>query len=259
MADNTNLNEERPLDHIPADGGFTAIFRTIACVGDSLSSGEFEAAAPDGSSTYHDMYEYSWGQFIARMCGSKVYNFSRGGMTARTYCNSFADEMDYWNPKYASQAYIIALGVNDIGYEKGEVGSTNDIDLNDWHNNTRNFAGYMGEIMQRLREIQPRAKFFLLTMPRENEGDEMRQRKEDHRRFLYELAELFGNTYVIDLFRDAPVYDEAFKKQYYLRGHMNPMGYLQTAKTVAAYIDYIIRKNPDDFREVGFIGTDLHG
>ena len=165
------------------------------------------------------------------MCGSKVYNFSRGGMTARTYCNSFADEMDYWNPKYASQAYIIALGVNDIGYEKGEVGSTKDIDLNDWHNNTRNFAGYMGEIMQRLREIQPRAKFFLLTMPRENEGDEMRQRKEDHRRFLYELAELFGNTYVIDLFRDAPVYDEAFKKQYYLRGHMNPMGYLQTAKT----------------------------
>ena len=64
---------------------------------------------------------------------------------------------------------------------------------------------------------------------------------------------------MIDLFRDAPVYDEAFKKQYYLRGHMNPMGYLQTAKTVAAYIDYIIRKNPDDFREVGFIGTDLHG
>ncbi len=26
-----------------------------------------------------------------------------------------------------------------------------------------------------------------------------------------------------------------------------------------ACIDYIIRKNPDDFREVGFIGTDLHG
>lgn len=73
---------EKPLDNIPPDGGYTAIFRTVACIGDSLSSGEFEAAAEKGSS-YHDMYEYSWGQFMARMCGSRVFNMSRGGMTAK--------------------------------------------------------------------------------------------------------------------------------------------------------------------------------
>ena len=33
---------EKPLDRIPQNGGFAAIFRTIACVGDSLSSGEFQ-------------------------------------------------------------------------------------------------------------------------------------------------------------------------------------------------------------------------
>lgn len=43
-----------------------------------------------------------------------------------------------------------------------------------------------------------------------------------------------------------------------MRGHMNPAGYLLTAKMTAAYIDYIIRHNMRDFREVGFIGTDLH-
>ena len=73
---------EKPLDNIPEDGGFSAIFRTIACIGDSLSSGEFESRNPDGSRGYHDMFEYSWGQFIARQIGAKVYNFSRGGMTA---------------------------------------------------------------------------------------------------------------------------------------------------------------------------------
>ena len=62
----------------------TADTRTVACIGDSLSSGEFEAAAEKGSS-YPDMYEYSWGQFMARMCGCKVYNMSRGGMTAKEY------------------------------------------------------------------------------------------------------------------------------------------------------------------------------
>ena len=101
----SNQNE-KPLDRIVSDGGFTAIFRTICCVGDSLSSGEFESLNADGSHGYHDMYEYSWGQYLARMCGSRVYNFSRGGMSAKWYCETFADENDFWNPKYASQAYI---------------------------------------------------------------------------------------------------------------------------------------------------------
>ena len=39
---------------------------------------------------------------------------------------------------------------------------------------------------------------------------------------------------------------------------MNPQGYLLTAKMTAAYIDYIIRHNMRDFKETGFIGTDLH-
>ena len=75
---------EKPLDKLDPTGGFTAIFRTIGCIGDSLSSGEFEGTDPEtGGKTYHDTFEYSWGQFLARMTGSRVWNFSRGGMTAR--------------------------------------------------------------------------------------------------------------------------------------------------------------------------------
>ena len=82
---------EKPLDRLVSDGGFCAIFRTIACIGDSLASGEFESKDQDGNKKYHDIYEYSWGQFLGRSCGSKVYNFSRGGMTAKEYIESFAD------------------------------------------------------------------------------------------------------------------------------------------------------------------------
>ena len=74
---------EKPLDRIVTDGGFCSIFRTIACIGDSLSSGEFESKDESGNTRYHDFYDYSWGQFLARSTGSKVYNFSRGGMTAK--------------------------------------------------------------------------------------------------------------------------------------------------------------------------------
>lgn len=252
------IENEKPLDNLLIDGGYTAIFRTICCIGDSLASGEFEAAGSDGNSTYHDMFEYSWGQFIARMCGSKVYNFSRGGMTASEYCESFAQDNDFWNPEYASQAYIIALGVNDILGQNQEIGSIDDVDFNDWRNNKKNFAGYYAQIIQRLKVIQPRAKFFLMTMPDEGSNDSRIADKETHSTLLYDFAEKFDNTYVIDLLKYAPTYDDKFKEKFYMRGHLNPMGYLLTAKMTASYIDYIIRHNIDDFKEVGFIGTDLH-
>jgi hypothetical protein len=38
---------------------------------------------------------------------------------------------------------------------------------------------------------------------------------------------------------------------------MTPMGYVLIARMVESYVDYIIRHNPEDFNQVGFIGTDL--
>ena len=87
---------EKPLDKMVSDGGFCGIFRTIACVGDSLSSGEFEVKLQNGTA-YLDMFDYSWGQYIARAAGCKVYNFSRGGMTAKEYCDGYAAAMSFWN------------------------------------------------------------------------------------------------------------------------------------------------------------------
>ena len=72
------------------------------------------------------------------------------------------------------------------------------------------------------------------------------------------MAELFDYTYVLDLRKYAPEYDAEFKRNFYLGGHMNPAGYMLTAKMVMSYIDYLIRHNPEDFAQVGFIGTGHH-
>ena len=102
---------EKPLERLLPDGGFCGIFRTIGCIGDSLSSGEFQTRRSEDAFRYTDMFEYSWGQFMARTIGSKVYNFSKGGMTAKNYVTKFAEEKGFWDPELACQAYIIALGV----------------------------------------------------------------------------------------------------------------------------------------------------
>lgn len=249
---------ENPLDRIVEDGGFTAIFRTICCIGDSFSSGEFETLNNDGTHGYHDVFEYAWGQYLARLCGSKVYNLSRGGMTAKEFCDSFAEANGFWDPCYASQAYILALGVNDLLGENPVLGSINDVDFSDYKNNGKSFAGYYAEIIQRMKIIQPRAKFFLMTIPSDGEKDEKADIKEAHARLLYEFAEKFDNTYMIDLLKYAPQYDDAFRNRFFLLGHMSPAGYYLTAKMVCSYIDYIIRHNQEEFKEVGFIRTTLH-
>lgn len=251
---------EKPLDRIVTDGGFCAIFRTIACIGDSLSSGEFESMNSEGAKGYHDFYEYSWGQFIGRSCGSKVYNFSRGGMTAKEYMESFADAQGFWDKDKLAQAYIIALGVNDVTrHLRGEIelGSMSDIDTLDYRNNAKTFIGYYAQIIQRIKELQPRAKIFLVAPPKGETEDVQTQKFGIVRDLLQQLTTVFNRTYLVDLYEYYPQQTKEFSERFWL-GHMTPMGYVLTARIIESYIDYIIRKNPKDFNQVGFIGTDLY-
>ena len=252
---NISSPEEKPLENLVCDGGFCGILRTVGCVGDSLSSGEFETIDKEGGRHYYDIFDYSWGQFMERAAGITVYNFSRGGMSARQYMESFADEKDFWNPEKRCKAYIIALGVNDLLNNHETVGTINDICKEDYRKNNPTFAGHYAMIVQRLKEISPDAKFFFMTMPEENNRREIEELKGAHAKLMYDLAEFFENAYVIDLKKYAPVYDKDFKEKFYLNGHLNACGYALTAKMVLSYIDYIIRHHFDDFREIGLVNT----
>ena len=249
------LKKENPLKRMVVDGGYCAIFRTIACIGDSLSSGEFDFIDPNGKGSGVDLYEYSWGQFLARDTGAKVYNFSQGGMTAKDYVQWYANDNGFWDNDKLAQAYIIALGVNDIINRNMEVGSVDDIEKDDCQSGKETFARYYGRIIQKIKQIQPRAKIFLVSMPKD--VPENNEKKRRHRDLLQEMTLFFDKTYLIDLFEDAPEYDVEFKKTFFSGGHMAPTGYLLTAKMIESYIDYIIRSRPEEFNEVGFIGTDL--
>ena len=243
-------SDEKPLDNIVTDGGMCGIFRCMGFIGDSLSSGEFEIVEEGKDKIYLDCFQYSWGQYIGRAAGLKARNFSRGGMTASEYWNSFADANDFWNEDLICQAYVIALGVNDVVNAGQEAGSASDINKDDYNLNRETFAGYYARIIQRLKKMNPDAKFFLVTLPRERHS---RERAEKASAAIRELAEYFDNTYLIDLEKYAPEYDEEFRRNFFLEGHMNPAGYLLTGKMIASYIDWIIRNNPEDFHKVGLI------
>lgn len=253
---------EKPLDRPVVDGGYSGILRKVGCIGDSLSSGLFETIDPDGTRRYLDLFYYSWGQIFARMSGNEVLNFSRGGMSAKYY-EPFAGEMGYFDKEKACFAYIVALGANDYDQTQcGEIefGSFEDIDWDDPRNNRPTFAGYYGKILQKYREISPKSRIFLVTLPKETRYiDEKRIAfTEKHREFLYRLAEKLDFCYVIDLYKYAVEYDKDFEKKFFLNNHLTPAGYMLTAKMMASYIDYIIRHNLDDFTQLALINAPFH-
>ena len=106
--------------------------------------------------------------------------------------------------------------------------------------------------------MQPKAKFFLMTIPRHTKDAPREEWGDKHAKLIYELADMFENCYVLDLRKYAPVYDEEFHRNFFLAGHMNAAGYRLTALMVESYIDYIIRNNPEDFAQIGFVGTPYH-
>ena len=250
------MSNEKPLERLVGSYSNTAVFRSIAFIGDSLSSGEFETVDGEGKRRYHDLYEYSWGQYIARQNALKAYNFSRGGMTAKWYLDSFAEENGFWDKEKACQAYVIALGVNDVYNQKMPVGEAADITATQG-GDERPFISYYAEIVRRYKLISPDAKFFFVTVPKESHREHQSAVTESMVKAMYALAEAFDNSYVIDLYNYGPVYDEQFRRSYFMHGHMNPMGYLLTAKLVDSYIDYIVRTHPEDFKTVGFINTGI--
>lgn len=244
---------EKPLELLVDGYSNTAIFRKMAFVGDSLSSGEFETVDENGVHGFHDLYEHSWGQYLARKNGLLGYNFSRGGMTAKWFLETFADENDFWNKDKAAGAYVFALGVNDLFHQGFKVGSAEDITKTEFEGD-RPYISYYAEIVRRYKEIAPDAKFFFVTLPKDGRDKEI---TENQVRAMYDLAEHFSNSYVIDLYKYGEVYDNNFRNKYFLHGHMNPMGYIYTARIIDSYIDYIIRQNPRDFVNAGLIGTGI--
>lgn len=254
-----------PLRKIIPDGGLTAIFRTVGFIGDSLSSGEHESTNEDGSKGFNDYYEYSWGQFIARKCGLTAYNFSRGGLTAKSFLQEYNPTNDCFVQEKACQAYCIALGVNDttrlcgkIEYSNG-FGEWSDVDWQNCENNGDSFIGYYVKIIQKLRQLQPKCRIFVVTPCRERPlNSERKYYYEKISAFLRELANKLNYVYVIDLMKYAPTYNKRFGKKYYCGGHMSAAGYKFTADMISTYIDWIIRHNVADFTQVGFIGKDVH-
>jgi len=247
------FGQENPIATIGHDPGWCTIFHRWGFIGDSLCSGEHEYLREDGQMCYHDIYEYSWGQrMVAAIGGATGENYSQGGETAKGWIDHFWDypqnrNADIDAKRNLQQAYIIALGCNDrnTGIKIGDART--DINKEDYKKNADTFIGYYAGIIQRVKSLQPKARFFVVTMPNFYGNAEISAQ-------IRQMPEIFDNVYCIDLEKYAPDYTTPeFQSRYFLRGHMNAAGYQFTAWMFMTYINWIVEHNLEEFTDIALI------
>ena len=242
--------KEDPLE-LKVDGGYTKIFRKIGVIGDSLASGAMTYYVDDTHTTTsgEDMYEYSWLQYIARTCGSIGYNFSKGGLSTRTFLQDVGGKATecYTDASKLCQAYFIALGHNDLN-QSIPTGTSDDIDIVDYNNNADTYYGNYAKIIQKIKEIAPKAKIFVITM--KNKYNEIVCA--EYNAAIRYMATIFDNVYVLDM----NIYFPDILDEHYTAGHGNAMGYCHYSLEIQTLVDKTIRENPTDFKYVQFINTE---
>lgn len=236
-----------PLEYLTDNTGMLDIFLHVGCIGDSLASGE-SYWNDGGTAQAQDFYQYSWGQYLARKTGNTFYNWSSGGQSTRTWLqSSYATEC--FDGQHLCEAYIIGLGQNDSNYNY-TIGSSADIDLADYNNNADTFYGSYGKIIQKIKEVQPQAKIFVITDPNANTNSM------GYNTAIRDMANIFTNVYVIDMreyalkYMKSPVVIAQSRNS-----HFNAYGYKLFAVMIANYVDWIVTTNYTEFTQVELIGT----
>lgn len=250
-----SLNDKITNDNQVEDKNtlFTA-FNKFGVIGDSLASGE-AVAVVNGSTRYIDNYDYSWGQYIARKYGMECINFSAGGLTTRSWLTSNVGLVKLQNSANKCNSYIIGLGVNDKNVlGDAYLGSISDIKEN-FMDNEDTYYGNYGKIISYIKQVQPKAKIFLLTMP-----DQTAPSTVDYSNFntaVRTIAGYFDNVYLIDLAGDHNnTFNSGFVRANLRGGHYNAIGYDYIGDKIYDWLSKYMLDNSANFRQIEFIGTD---
>lgn len=226
-----------------------SIFRTIGVIGDSLASGQGRI---NNMSSFKDFYEFSWPQCIAKELNITVHNFTKSGLTTRSW---LSDSMGYplmSDGEHNCTCYIIALGANDVGLGESYLGSPSDIDLENYENNKDTYYGNYAKIISLVKKQEPRAKIFVVPNPSYGNAS-LRPTFNEAVKYM---ETIFDNVYYVDI--DESLYNNSgtFIKQNLVAGHYTPAAYQYIASYIMSLMTDIIYNNPSEFFFVNLIGTE---
>ncbi len=229
-------NVVTPVSITRQDGGYANVLRKCGIIGDSLSCGALDT----GNSARDNWEEYSWASFMSRRTGCSLVKLGQGGLQIANWLSS-PYPTNILDSANICDSYFIFIGHND---QSTLSGSISDVDTSDLSQSADTTYGKLGKIVGKCKQANPKAKIFFITYPLimcENTGVNT---------MLREVCNAVGG-YLIDLY----AYD---KQTDYFKDstHLTPFGYYTWSTEIMSYVDYIMRNNMADFRDIGYATKD---
>ena len=137
------------------------MFPKIAIIGDSFESGGIYIDSQTGP--YGMFYDLSWPSVLERRSGSTVNNYSKAGLSTRTWLTDVDRGLTKALADTPSNIYMGFLGINDYGIAN-YLGTIADI-KSDYTQNPDTFYGNYARIIEQLQGHAPDAKFILVVPP----------------------------------------------------------------------------------------------
>lgn len=203
------------------------VFKKILCIGDSLTKGTFEYRDGGSNLTYITDEQLSYPEYLKNLTGRETTNKGTGGLSTKTWWEAHQDD-----DLSGHDACIIALGRND--YAEGRETTSEER------------YEYMGYIINKVRNENPQIKVFVATMLNYYVGTAADAVNDDMR----DIANK-NSCYLLDI--------SAYGKLVRLEdsySHLTAVGYEKVANYYFNYISYVMATNPDDFKNIQFIGSE---
>ena len=144
--------------------GFS-LFENIGVVGDSYASGAYGESSSASSAVDH--INKSWPQILARQNGCSVTNYTKGGISTRTFITNSTIGLPALLADTPKELYILALERNDYNIENhgesGYLGAITDITNHSLGSYPDTFYGNYATIIENIMNHAPNAKIVMMS------------------------------------------------------------------------------------------------
>lgn len=145
-----------------------SMFPRVGVIGDSYASALLYNAQGSSEGT---RYPISWPQILGRKTGSTWINFTRGGLSTRSWLTDSDHGLADLESEDPCDLYVLVLGINDMAISS-YLGSITDITSHESYTDYPDtFYGNYGKIFEQILEHAPASKIIFSTMANNVQGD----------------------------------------------------------------------------------------
>lgn len=220
-----------------------SLFSKIGVIGDSYASGEIYTTI---GNQIGDIYRISWLQQLARRNGFTGYNFSKGGLTTRTWLTDDKG-LSLLNSSDACKLYILALGINDYN-SLGEsyIGAETDMGTN-----ADTYYGNYAKIINAILTKSSTAKIIICKLAIRNDvTSEKRTLITKFNNAIVKIGSHFGIP-VANIDDDVYFNSDTYKNLMY-GGHPSAVGYSALATAYEKVLSETMIQNHGYFEDADF-------